>query len=139
MPKDPKRNLQRYQIRGGHLNEFEFQKSQRELTEESKFPFGDQTGQPGLNQAEPDAASTPEAPRKAEKRRKPAASTAGGDLTSPPRKSPQKKGTSKSAKKTPTPSRARKNVKVALEAKKSTKKLAGASKKTTKQASTKRK
>ena len=139
MPKDPKRNLQRYQVRGGHLNQFEFQKIQRELAEDSNFPFGDQTGQPGLNQAERVAASTPDAPRKVEKRKKPAASIAGSDLSIAPGKGPQNKGTRKSVQKTMTPSRTKNRGKVPVEAKKSSKKLARSSKKTTKQASTKRK
>ena len=31
MPKDPKRNVDRYKIRGGEMNEFEFQHNQAEL------------------------------------------------------------------------------------------------------------
>jgi hypothetical protein len=39
MPKDPARNVDRYKIAGGKLNEFEFQKHHAEMTEESeRFP-----------------------------------------------------------------------------------------------------
>ena len=31
MPKDPKRNVDRYKIRGGEINEFEFHSNQQEL------------------------------------------------------------------------------------------------------------
>lgn len=34
MPKDPTKNIDRYKIEGGHLNEFEFQKQQEELAEQ---------------------------------------------------------------------------------------------------------
>jgi hypothetical protein len=43
MPKDPKRNIQNYQLQGGNLNEFEFQKSQSEMAEESELPFAVET------------------------------------------------------------------------------------------------
>jgi hypothetical protein len=36
MPKDPARNVARYKIAGGKLNEFEFQKHHAEMTEESE-------------------------------------------------------------------------------------------------------
>ena len=36
MPKDPARNVDRYKIAGGKLNEFEFQKHHAEMTEESE-------------------------------------------------------------------------------------------------------
>ena len=139
MPKDPKRNLQRYQLRGGHLNEFEFQKSQRELAQESDLPFIDQAGQPGLNQAEHVAAPTADAHQKVVRRKKTASSRAGGDRSIAPAKSPTKKRTRKSAEKKLTPSRTKNRGKVRVEAKKSSKKLAKSSNKTTKKASTKRK
>ncbi len=31
MPKDPTENIARYKVRGGHLNEYEFQRNQEEL------------------------------------------------------------------------------------------------------------
>lgn len=51
MPKDPKRNIQNYQLRGGHLNEYEFQKSQGEMVQESELPFDDETDTPNLAEA----------------------------------------------------------------------------------------
>jgi len=70
LPKDPKRNIPSYQIEGGHLNEFEFQKSQSEMAEESKSPLTDKTEIPDLTQAERIAEVTAEAHKKVEKRKK---------------------------------------------------------------------
>ena len=139
MPKDPKRNLQRYQTRGGHLNEFEFQKSQTELAEDSYFPFRDQTDEPGLNRAEGVAKLTPDADRKVEKGKKSAASKAEGDLSSARGKTSPKKGTKKSVQKTLTPARTKNRGKISVETKRSSKTLAKPSKKRTQQVSTKRK
>ncbi len=69
MRKEPKRNIQSYQ-QGGHLNEFEFQKSQSEMAEESELPFTDETDKPNLTQAKRVAEVTAEAHRKVEKRKK---------------------------------------------------------------------
>jgi type II secretory pathway component GspD/PulD (secretin) len=33
MPKDPTENIDRYKVRGGHLNEYEFQRNQESLAE----------------------------------------------------------------------------------------------------------
>ncbi len=70
VPKDPKRNIPSYQTEGGHLNEFEFQKSQSEMAEESKSSLADKTKVPDLTQAERVAEVTAEAHRKVEKRKK---------------------------------------------------------------------
>lgn len=70
LPKDPKRNIASYQIEGGHLNEFEFQKSQSEMAEESKSPLADKTEMPEQTQAERVAEVTAEAHKKVEKRQK---------------------------------------------------------------------
>ena len=35
MPKDPAKNIDRYQLAGGELNEFEFQHNQQELAEQA--------------------------------------------------------------------------------------------------------
>ncbi|HET6647099.1 MAG TPA: hypothetical protein VFH01_07205 [Pyrinomonadaceae bacterium] len=51
MPKDPKRNIQNYQLRGGHLNEYAFQKSQGEMVQESELPFNDEIAKPNLAEA----------------------------------------------------------------------------------------
>jgi hypothetical protein len=69
MPKDPKRNLQSYQIQGGNLNEFEFQKSQSEMAEESDLPVVE-PGNANVNQAKRVAEVTAEAHRKVEERKK---------------------------------------------------------------------
>jgi hypothetical protein len=39
VPKDPTKNIDRYKIEGGHLNEFEFQKQQEELAEQRNQPL----------------------------------------------------------------------------------------------------
>ena len=70
MPKDPKRNLQNYQIQGGHLNEFEYQKDQGEMAEESKPLFTIETDPPKITEADRIAAVTAEAHRKVQKRNK---------------------------------------------------------------------
>ena len=36
MPKDAKKNVDRYKLAGGHLNEFEFRKNQAQVNEPSK-------------------------------------------------------------------------------------------------------
>jgi hypothetical protein len=71
VPKDPKRNIQNYQLQGGHLNEFEFQKSQSEMAQNSELPFIDETDEPNVPQAmERIAEVTAEAHRKVDKRKK---------------------------------------------------------------------
>ena len=45
MPKDATKNIDRYKVRGGHLNEFEYAQSQKELAE--KRPQGDAKLIPG--------------------------------------------------------------------------------------------
>ena len=69
MPKDKKRNIQNYQIQGGNLNEFEFQKSQSEMAEGSDLP-GVEPGDANVSQAKRIAEVTAEAHRKVEKRRR---------------------------------------------------------------------
>ncbi|HEU5236730.1 MAG TPA: hypothetical protein VFU37_06290 [Pyrinomonadaceae bacterium] len=44
MPRDPKRNIQNYQIEGRNLNEFEYAKNQGEIAQESEMPFKAETG-----------------------------------------------------------------------------------------------
>jgi len=36
MPKDPKKNIERYQVRGGDLNEFDFHQNQEEFAEQQQ-------------------------------------------------------------------------------------------------------
>ena len=99
MPKDPKRNIQSYQIQGGHLNEFEFQKNQGEIGEESELPFTGEAEQPNLTQAEHVAAVTAEAHRKVEKRKKRGAGNPDSQRKVAARKASSKKVAGKSAKK----------------------------------------
>lgn len=42
MPKDPTRNIDRYQIDGGHLNEFEFHRNQEAMAQEERERFAQQ-------------------------------------------------------------------------------------------------
>ncbi len=70
MPKDPKRNIQRYQLQGGNLNEFEFQKSQGEMAEEFELPFALEPDEPNVTPAERVAEVAAEAHKKVAKRRK---------------------------------------------------------------------
>ncbi len=102
MPKDPKRNIQSYQLQGGHLNEFEFQKSQSAMAEESELPFTDERHNPGLNQAKHVADVTAEAHEKVEERRRRGlANTGSAGLIAAGKKS-AKKATRKSATKKTT-------------------------------------
>ena len=43
MPKDASKNVDRYKVRGGQLNEYEYQKNQGEATEEKTPPFPNKT------------------------------------------------------------------------------------------------
>jgi hypothetical protein len=71
VPKDPKRNIQSCQIEGGDLNEFEFQKSQSEMAEDSELPFTDESGKRNLTPAmERIAEMTAQAHRKVVKRKR---------------------------------------------------------------------
>jgi hypothetical protein len=138
MPRDPKRNLQRYQLQGGHLNQFEFQKSRTEMAEEADLPFTDQTGQSGLTQAERVAAVIADAHRKVKKRKKTEIAKAGGNQNIARGKSSPRKGTRKSAKKRLTRSGTQKQSKRNGVGKKLSQSVAKTSKKTTKQASKKK-
>jgi hypothetical protein len=111
MPKDPKRNIQSYQIEGGHLNEFEFQKSQGEMTEEAELPFADETENPKLTQAERVAEVTAEAHRKVVKRKKRRVTEVGGRPRSAGKRS-AKKRTKTSAKKSLAPAGTKKRARV---------------------------
>ena len=100
MPRDPKRNIQNYQLKGGHLNEFEFQKNQSKLAEESELPFSDEINKPDL--ASPTkriAEVTAEAHRIVEKRKKRGDAKTGSRVAAG---RPAKKVARKSAKKTMT-------------------------------------
>jgi hypothetical protein len=103
MPKDPKRNIQSYQLRGGHLNEFEYQKSQGELAEDSELPFSEEAGNPDPTDtlARIDEV-TAEAHRKVEKRKKRGLVPVGSRKSNAASKRSAKKVARKSAKKKTT-------------------------------------
>ncbi|HEY2963015.1 MAG TPA: hypothetical protein VGJ37_11400 [Pyrinomonadaceae bacterium] len=41
MPKDPTRNIERYKVRGGHLNEYEYHKNQQQAATDKAQIFAD--------------------------------------------------------------------------------------------------
>jgi hypothetical protein len=103
MPKDPKRNIQSYQIQGGHLNEFDFQKKQSEMAEDSELPFTEKTDKRNPPQAmERIAEVTAEAHRIVEKRKKRGLVPVGGRKSTASSKRSAKKVARKSAKKETT-------------------------------------
>src|SRR5687767_2511165 len=103
MPKDPKRNIQSYQIEGGHLNEFEFQKSQSEMAEDAESPFSEKSDRLNPTEAmERIAQVTADAHRKVEKRKRRGPVQAGGRKSNASGKRPAKKVARKPAKKKTT-------------------------------------
>ncbi len=59
MPKDRTENIDRYKIRGGHLNEFEFQQNEGAMAEQERERFLRREQQEGLRgEAEPHAPQT---------------------------------------------------------------------------------
>ena len=103
MPKDPKRNIQSYQLEGGHLNEYKFQKIQSQIVQESELPFNDEPGKPNLAQATKRLAEvTAQAHGILEKRKKRGLVKAGGRKSIAAGKGPVKKVATKSTKKTTT-------------------------------------
>jgi hypothetical protein len=68
MPRDPKRNIQNYQIEGRNLNEFEYAKNQEEIAQAPEMPFKGETGEQQETRAEHIADVTAEAHKKVEKR-----------------------------------------------------------------------
>jgi HJR/Mrr/RecB family endonuclease len=103
VPKDPKRNIQSYQIEGGDLNEFEFQKSQSEMAEDPELPFTEETDKPNPTQAKERIAEvTAKAQRKVEKRKKRGLVKVGGRKSIASGKKSAKKIARKSAKKETT-------------------------------------
>jgi hypothetical protein len=101
MPKDPKRNIQSYQLEGGHLNEYKFQKSQSEMAQESELLINDETGKPNLAQATKRLAEvTAQAHGIVEKRKKRGLVKAGGQKSIAAGKRSAKKVATKSTKKT---------------------------------------
>jgi hypothetical protein len=113
VPKDPKRNIQSYQIEGGDLNEFEFQKSQSEIAKDSQLPFTEETDKPNPTQAmERIAEVTAQAHRIVMKRKKRGLVKVGGRKNIAAGKRSAKKAARKSAKKRPTSAGTKKRASV---------------------------
>lgn len=70
MPRDSVRNIPNYQNERGHLNEFEFQRSQGEMTVEPELPFEGESFLPDQPQPKSVEEMSAEAHRKVEKRKK---------------------------------------------------------------------
>jgi len=70
MPKTPVRNVDRFKVRGSHLNEFEFHKHQAEMAEEFEAPGAEGRAAKPRSQAERVAQLMADAKRIAEKRKK---------------------------------------------------------------------
>jgi hypothetical protein len=103
MPKDPKRNIQSYQIEGGHLNEFEYQQKQGELAEGSGFAFSEDTNKPNPTEAmERITQVTADAHRKVEKRKRGGLVPVANRKNNASSKRPAKKVARKPAKKKTT-------------------------------------
>jgi hypothetical protein len=113
VPKDPKRNIQSYQIKGGDLNEFEFQKRQSEIAQESELPFTEETDKPDPTQAmERIAEVIAEAHRKVKKPKKRRAAKAVARQSIPAGKKSGRKVARKSVKKTTAQAVAKKRASV---------------------------
>jgi len=114
VPKDPKRNIQSYQIEGGDLNEFEFQKNQSEMAEDSELPFTEETDKPNPTQAmERIAEVTAQAHRIVMKRKKRGLVKVEGRKSIAAGKRSAKKAARKSAKKEATRAGIRKRASAA--------------------------
>jgi hypothetical protein len=107
VPKDPKRNIQNYQLRGGHLDEYAFQKNQGQMVQESELPFTDETDRLKLTQATKRVAEViAEAHGIVEKRKQDGLVTTGGRRNIAVGKRSAKKVATKSTKKAGTKKRA---------------------------------
>lgn len=62
MPKDPKKNVDRFKVKGGDLNEYDYAEQQEELTE-SKKPWHGMA-----NKADNEAAKSTKGPTKSRKK-----------------------------------------------------------------------
>ena len=92
MPKDPTKNIFQYKIRGGHLNEFEFQQNQGQVKEQHDRPWEKENFDPNaaLPGHDPESAS-PKAQAKHPR--------AGSTAAKQPAKANSKKAMKKAAKK----------------------------------------
>ena len=92
MPKDPTKNIFQYKIRGGHLNEFEFQQNQGQVKEQHDRPWETENFDPNaaLPGHDPESAS-PKAQAKHPR--------AGSTATKQPAKASSKKAVKKATRK----------------------------------------
>jgi hypothetical protein len=106
MPKDPKRNIQRYKVQGGHLNEFDYQKNQTQLAADSELPFPNQPALTNPTRPKDDGKGTTEANRTAEKQKARGASKSGSKQSKAASKKPARKATTREQRKPATKKRA---------------------------------
>jgi len=98
MPKDPTRNIQSYQIQGGHLNEFEYQQDQAEMAHSSELQLPNEGEPTNPDPAARIAEVTAAAHRKVEKRKRLGLAPGSGKKVAA-RKSSAKKVAKKAARK----------------------------------------
>ena len=110
MPKDPKRNIQNYQLQGGHLNEFEYQKNQGEMAGESELPLTNESDKANQTEARRLAEVATKSHRKVEKRKRLGIVKAGAQKKTAARKKSSKKTARKPTKKTTTGAGTRKRT-----------------------------
>jgi len=149
MPKDPTKNIFQYKIRGGHLNEFEFQQNQGQVKEQHERPWERENFDPNTVLPGQEEAGSPKAQAKlsrsgvttakqtvkaSEKGSKKAAKK---QAAKKPAKSASRKTTSKSAKKKVTSKKATTRKAVSTNRAKTTRKSA-AKKSTSRKARTTR-
>ena len=94
MPKDATKNIDRYRVRGGELNEFDFHHNQEQFAEQPKKPVSLIPGTPPEAKRAVRVATT----KKASKATK-AAPTKGASAKKPAAKKSAKKASKKAAKK----------------------------------------
>ena len=98
MPKDPTKNIFQYKIRGGHLNEFEFQQNQGDVTEQKGRPWEKQNFDP--NAQAPEAVLKDDGKGRKKTAGKQGKSAAAGATRKQPAKATKKKAQKKAAKAT---------------------------------------
>jgi len=107
MPKDPTKNIFQYKIRGGHLNEFEFQQNQGQVRQQHERPWERENFDPNTVLPGQEEAGSPKAQAKlsrsgvttAKQTVKGSKKAAKKQAAKKPAKSASKKTTSKLAKK----------------------------------------
>ena len=96
MPKDPTKNIFQYKIRGGHLNEFEYQQNQGLVKEQHERPWEKENFDPNVAMPGHDPAS---ASPKAQAKHPRSGSAAAKQPAKASRKQAVKKATKKAVKK----------------------------------------